>query len=86
MEWVGKNDLVDVVRSEHANQLTIIGSPNYSRNLSWIKEQAIVDEDSIGWVAAWYDDKWEPVMFSDESGDFTKWGDFIVDLLAESNK
>lgn len=95
-EW-GKvaNDLVDVVRQPilvtewgysdddvNLSQSYLYGSEkSYGRPLT-----EFMNENGIGWVGAWYDDKWELVMFSDESGSLTKWGKFIVDLLAESNK
>ena len=34
-------------------------------------------ENNIGWVACWYDNSWEPPMFSDENNSLTEWGKFL---------
>lgn len=40
-----------------------------------------MDNKEIGWVACWYDNKWEPPMFSDNKGTPTEWGEFILDII-----
>ena len=34
-------------------------------------------DNKIGWVACWYDDDWEPPMFSDKKNTLTRWGEFL---------
>lgn len=140
--WEGAaKEIISVIRKSGGNQLIIIGSPDYSFDLSWIKNSTIGDsnaaysvhvfpnkrlwekkmsevkndvplivtewgyigsdcitkqsylkggresfgepfvnyltDNKIGWVACWYDDGWEPPMFSDKSGNLTKWGEFL---------
>lgn len=134
-------EIISVIRESGADQLIIIGSPDYSYNLSWIKEASIDDtnvaysvhvfpsktlwkknisevqeavplmvtewgyidsditanqsylkgsresfgepfvnylaDNNIGWIACWYDDGWEPPMFSDENNSLTEWGIFL---------
>lgn len=140
--WEGAaKEIINVIRESGASQLIIIGSPDYSFNLSWIKKSSISDsnaaysvhvfpsktlwekkiseiqnevllivtewgyidsditakqsylkgsresfgepfvnylaDNKIGWVACWYDDGWEPPMFSDENNNLTEWGKFL---------
>lgn len=140
--WEGAaKEITNVIRESGANQLIIIGSPDYSYNLRWIKESSISDpnvaysvhvfpnktlwkkklseiqdevplivtewgyidsdisarqsylkgsrksfgepfvdylaDNNIGWVACWYDDGWEPPIFSDENNSLTEWGKFL---------
>lgn len=134
-------DITNVIRSSGAKQLIIVGSPDYSYDLSWIKKSSVKDtnaaysvhvfpnrslwkknlseikdevpliitewgytdsdvnakqsylmgsrdsfgepfadylaDNKIGWVACWYDDDWEPPMFSDEKNTLTRWGEFL---------
>lgn len=140
-------EIIRVIRENGASQMIIIGSPEYSYDLSWIKKSSISDsnaaysvhvfpskilwekkisevqdevpiivtewgyidsditaeqsylrgnketfgepfvnylsEHKIGWVACWYDDDWEPPVFSDENNSLTKWGEFLKDVLAQ---
>lgn len=137
-------EIISVIRENGAGQLIIIGSPDYSYDLSWIKEASINDpnaafsvhvfpnknfwekniseiqeevplivtewgyigsditakqsylrgsresfgepfvnflaDNKIGWVACWYDDGWEPQMFSDEINTPTEWGKFLIEF------
>lgn len=140
--WEGAaKEIISVIRESGADQLIIIGSPEYSYDLSWIKDASIDDKNAaysvhvfpsktlwertiseareavplivtewgyidsdiiakqgylrgsresfgepfvnyladnkIGWIACWYDDGWEPPMFSDDKNTLTKWGKFL---------
>ena len=45
--WEGAaKEITNVIRESGANQLIIIGSPDYSYNLSWIKESSISDPNA----------------------------------------
>ena len=134
-------EIIDVIRENGANQLIIVGSPDYSYNLSWAKQSSIDDpnvaysvhvfpnktnwekklyeikeevplivtewgyidsdiiakqsylrgsresfgepflnylaDNKIGWIACWYDDGWEPPIFSDDNHTLTEWGKFL---------
>jgi endoglucanase len=35
----------------------------------------------IGWVACWYDDKWEPAMFTESWKGYTRYGEFVMQQL-----
>jgi endoglucanase len=36
---------------------------------------------NIGWVACWYDNKWEPAMFTDNWKSNTRYGEFVMQQL-----
>lgn len=138
---VAAKEMIDVIREKGANQLIIVGSPEYSYDLSWVGQSSIDDpnvaysmhvfpnktlwekklselqdevplivtewgyidsdiaaqqsylkgsreafgepfvnyltDSKIGWVACWYDDDWEPPIFSDENYTLTEWGKFL---------
>ncbi len=40
-------------------------------------------ERDIGWIACWYDNKWEPQMFRRDFKQLTDYGEFIINNLAE---
>lgn len=45
-----------------------------------------LDQLGAGWVACWWDDSWQPAMFTDRSGDDgepTRYGQFGLDALRE---
>jgi aryl-phospho-beta-D-glucosidase BglC (GH1 family) len=35
----------------------------------------------IGWIACWYDDKWEPAMFTESWKGYTRYGEFVMQQL-----
>jgi hypothetical protein len=41
-------------------------------------------EKNIGWVACWYDDEWEPPMFSEGRASYTQYGEFVLQQLNEA--
>ena len=43
----------------------------------------LMEQKGIGWVACWYDDNWEPPMFSNENKQKTEWGELIFSYLAD---
>jgi hypothetical protein len=36
---------------------------------------------NIGWVACWYDDQWEPAMFTENWQGLTRYGEFVMRQL-----
>jgi hypothetical protein len=40
-----------------------------------------LDERGIGWVACWYDDGWEPPLFTNNFEKPTKYGEFVFGKL-----
>jgi hypothetical protein len=38
-------------------------------------------EHNIGWIACWYDDGWEPQMFTANFESPTNWGEFVYEQL-----
>jgi aryl-phospho-beta-D-glucosidase BglC (GH1 family) len=42
-----------------------------------------LDEHSIGWVACWYDDEWQPDMFHDNFTQINPYGQFVAHMLKE---
>lgn len=42
-----------------------------------------LDELGAGWVACWYDDSWNPPMFTDGWKGRTRYGEFVFEKLAE---
>lgn len=43
----------------------------------------VMEQKGIGWVACWYDDNWEPPMFSNDNKQKTEWGELIFSYLAD---
>lgn len=146
--WEGAaKEIIEVIRSSGAKQLIIVGSPEYSYDLSWVGQSSIDDpnvaysvhvfpnktnwekklheiqdeaalvvtewgytdadinakqsylrgsresfgeplvnylaDNKIGWIACWYDDDWEPPVFSDENYTLTEWGRFLKEYAFE---
>ena len=38
-------------------------------------------EHDMGWIACWYDDGWEPEMFTENFKNTTNWGRFVFEKL-----
>jgi endoglucanase len=38
---------------------------------------------NIGWVACWYDDQWEPAMFTENWMSYTRYGEFVIQQLKQ---
>lgn len=144
-------EIVKIIRDQGVEQLIIVGGVDYSKDLSWVKENPILDENiayashiypahnkalwshyfgdiskiypvlitewgfmdenrnttkqlyligdqetygnplmdylrenNIGWVACWYDNKWEPQMFTKNFKNYTNYGKFVLDQLKSS--
>lgn len=71
-EWGFTDDKVS-----SAKQNYLIGSIN-SFGEPFLK---YLEQRNIGWIACWYDDEWEPAMFSNSFKTTTNYGEFIFNKL-----
>ncbi|QTA37905.1 glycoside hydrolase family 5 protein [Thermosipho ferrireducens] len=62
------------------NQKYLIGDENsYGKVL-----MEYLVKNNIGWIACWYDDKWEPQMFTKKFKGYTDYGKFVLNQLKKS--
>jgi aryl-phospho-beta-D-glucosidase BglC (GH1 family) len=151
-EWQSSaTGIIQAIRAQGAEQLVIVGGLDYGKDLSWVMEQPVEDENvayashiypahprsswqhwfgevagkypvvitewgfmqdngepsqaylvgdqdsygasflnylhekNIGWVACWYDDQWQPPMFTEGREGYTSYGEFVIGQLKNTD-